>query len=56
MIEQCTQIVFNGFHLAALFLSGGIGILFGIVIGINKEYERQEFLKKKEDIDLPDWI
>jgi hypothetical protein len=56
MIETCTQIVFNGYHLAAMMLSGGIGILFGIVIGINKEYERQQALKGLEDIDLPDWL
>jgi hypothetical protein len=56
MIEQCTEIVFNGFHLAALMLSGGIGILFGIVIGINKEYERQKALGKVEDIEIPDWL
>lgn len=59
MIQQCTEIVFNGYHLAAFVLSGGIGILFGMVIGINKEYERQQFIKQQkdlEDIDLPDWI
>lgn len=50
MIEQCTEIVFNGFHLAAMFLSGGIGIIFGIVIGINKEYERQQTKKRKRNV------
>jgi hypothetical protein len=56
MIDTCTQIVFNGYHLGAFVLSGGIGILFGMAIGINKEYERQQALKELDDITLPDWI
>jgi hypothetical protein len=56
MYNTCTEIVFNGYHLAAFVMSGGVGILVGIVIGINKEYERQKALGKIEDIEIPDWL